>query len=73
MSKNPFAKYYKENKERPQKRIVKDTKILLKNKKKEKQQYGCERCSAPCNPIFCSCLIKCPVLMSVQSWEKSFS
>ena len=52
MSKNPVAKYYKENKERPQKRIVKDTKVLLKNKKKEKQQYGCERCSAPCNPIF---------------------
>ena len=35
MSKNLSAKYYLENKERLQKKLVKDIKILLKKKKKK--------------------------------------
>ena len=42
MSKNLSAKYYQENKERLQKKLVKDIKILLKKKMKKKWQYGCE-------------------------------
>ena len=36
MSKNLSAKYYQENKERLQKKLVEDIKILLKKKKKKK-------------------------------------
>ena len=43
MSKKLSAKYYQENKERLQKKLVKDVKIFLKKKKKKKQQDGCER------------------------------
>ena len=35
MSKNVSAKYYQENKERVQKKLVKDIKIFLKKKKKK--------------------------------------
>ena len=41
MSKNLSAKYYQENKERPQQKLVKDIKNFLK-KKEKKQQYGRE-------------------------------
>ena len=40
MSKNLSAKYYQENKERLQKKLVKDIKIFRKKKKKKKRQYG---------------------------------
>ena len=43
MPKNLSAKFYQENKERLQKKLVKDIKTFLKKKKKKKQQYGCER------------------------------
>ena len=36
MSKNFSAKYYRENKERLQKKLVKDIKIFLKKKKKKR-------------------------------------
>ena len=36
MSKNLLAKYYQENKERLQKKLVKDIKIFLRKKKKTK-------------------------------------
>ena len=36
MSKTLSAKYYQENKERLQKKLVKDIKIFLKNKKKNR-------------------------------------
>ena len=36
MSKNLSAKYYQENKERLQQKLVKDIKILLKKKMKKK-------------------------------------
>ena len=42
MSKNVSAKYYQENKEKLQKKVVKDIKVFLKKKKKKKRQYGCE-------------------------------
>ena len=42
MSKNLSAKYYQENKERLQKKLVKNIKIFLKKKKKKKQQYDNE-------------------------------
>ena len=35
MSKNSSAKYCQDNNERPQKKLVKDTKVFLKNKKKK--------------------------------------
>ena len=35
MSKTLSAKYYQENKERPQKKFVKDIKIFLKKKRKK--------------------------------------
>ena len=35
MSKNLSAKYYQENKERLQKKLVKDAKVFLKKKKKK--------------------------------------
>ena len=41
MSKKLSAKYYQENKERLQKKLVKDIKIFPK--KKKKRQYGRER------------------------------
>ena len=43
MSKNLSGKYYQENKERLQKKLVKNIKIFLKKKKKKKQQCGRER------------------------------
>ena len=36
------AKYYQKNKERLQKKLVKDIKVFLKKKKIKKQQYGCD-------------------------------
>ena len=36
MFKNLYAKYYQENKERLQKKLVKDIKIIVKKKKKKK-------------------------------------
>ena len=47
MSKKLSAKYYQENKERLQKKLVKDIKMFLKKKKKKKQQYGPERYKNP--------------------------
>ena len=43
MFKKLSAKYYQENKERLQKKLVKDIKMFLKKKKKKKQQYSRER------------------------------
>ena len=43
MFKNLSGKYYQENKERLQKKLVKNIKIFLKKKKKKKQQCGRER------------------------------
>ena len=43
MSKNLSGKYYQENKERLQKKLVKDIKIFLKQKKKKKWEYRHER------------------------------
>ena len=43
MPKNLSAKYYRENKEILQKRLVKDIKIFLRKKKKKNQQCGRER------------------------------
>ena len=43
MCKKLLAKYYQENKERLQKKLVKDIKIFLRKKKEKKQQYGRER------------------------------
>ena len=43
MSKDSSAKYYENNKERLQKNLVKDIKVVLKKKKEEKQQYGFEQ------------------------------
>ena len=43
MSKTLSAKYYQENKERLQKKLVKDIKIFLNKKMKKKWQYGRER------------------------------
>ena len=37
MSKNLSAKYYPENKERPQKKLVKDIKVFLRKKKKKSE------------------------------------
>ena len=37
MSKNLSAKYYQENKERLEKKLVKDIKIFLKKKKRKKE------------------------------------
>ena len=39
MSKDSLAKYFQNNKERLQKKLVKDIKVFLK-KKKKKKQYG---------------------------------
>ena len=39
MSKNLWTKFYQENKERLQKKHVKDIRIFLKKKKKKKRQY----------------------------------
>ena len=36
MSKNSSAKYYQDNKERLQKKLVKDIKVFFKKKKKKK-------------------------------------
>ena len=42
MCKDSSAKYYKYNKERLQKRLMKDIKVFFKKEKKKKQQYCCE-------------------------------
>ena len=42
-SKNLSAKYHQENKERLQKKLVKDIKVFLKKEKEKKRQNGCER------------------------------
>ena len=47
VSKKLSAKYYSENKERLQKKFVKNIKIFLKKKKEKKRQYGCERWKLP--------------------------
>ena len=43
MSKYLSAKYYQENKERLQKKLVKNIKTFLKKKNKKKRQYGPKR------------------------------
>ena len=43
MSKNLSAKYYQENKERPQKKACERYQNLSKKEKEKKQQHGCER------------------------------
>ena len=43
MPKDSLAKYYQNNKERLQKKLVKNIKVFLKKKKKKKQQYGREQ------------------------------
>ena len=43
MFKKFSAKYYQENKERLQEKLVKDIKIFLKKKRKKTRQYGHER------------------------------
>ena len=40
MPNNTLTKYYQENKERIQKKLVKNTKAFLKKKKEKKQEYG---------------------------------
>ena len=40
MSKDSSAKYYQNNKERRQKKFVKDIKVFLKKKRRKIQQYG---------------------------------
>ena len=42
MYKNVSVTYYRENKERLQKKLVKDIKVFQTKKKKKKQQYGRE-------------------------------
>lgn len=42
MSKNSSPKYYQDKKERLQKKLVRNTKVSPKKKKKN-QQYWCER------------------------------
>ena len=39
MSKHSWAKYYEDNEERLQSKVLKDTKVFLK---KKKQHYGCK-------------------------------
>ena len=43
MSKDSSAKYYRNYKERLQKKLVRDIKVVLKKKKEEKQQYDFEQ------------------------------
>ena len=43
MPKSSSAKYCQNSKERLQKKLVKDIKVFLKNKKKKKQTYGHEQ------------------------------
>ena len=43
MFKDSSAKYYRNNKERLQKKLVRDIKVILKKKKEEKQQYDFEQ------------------------------
>ena len=42
MSEILSAKYYQENRERLQEKLVKDIKICLKEENEKEQQYGCE-------------------------------
>ena len=46
MSKDSSAKYYQENKEKLQKKLLKDIKVFLK-KKKKKKQFSRERYKKP--------------------------
>ena len=43
MSTNLSTKYYQKNKERLQKKFMKDIKIFIKKKKDKKRQYGCKQ------------------------------
>ena len=43
MSEGSSAKYHQNHKERLQKTLSKDIKVVLKKTKNKKQQYGCER------------------------------
>ena len=43
MYKDSSAKYYQNNKEKLQKRLLRDIKFFLKMKRKIKRQYGCEQ------------------------------
>ena len=43
MSKDSSAKYYQSDKERLQKKFLKDVRVFLTKKKEKKWQYGCER------------------------------
>ena len=43
MSKDSSAKYYHSDKERLQKKFLKDVRVFLRKKKGKKWQYGCER------------------------------
>ena len=48
MSKSSSSKYYQDNKEILQKRLIKDIKVFIKKKKKrDNMQYSCERCKNP--------------------------
>ena len=42
MYKNVSVTFYQENRERLQKKLVKDIKVFQRKKKKKKQQYGRE-------------------------------
>ena len=42
ISKNLSAKYYQKNKEKIQKKLLKDIRIFSKEEKEKKQQYGHE-------------------------------
>ena len=42
MSKDLAAKYYEDNQEKLQSKVLKDTKVFLKQKKKKNQHYGCK-------------------------------
>ena len=43
MSQHSSVKYYEDNEERLQSKVLKDTKVFLKKKKRKKQHYGCKR------------------------------
>ena len=42
MFQDSSAKYCQNNKEKLQKKLVKDIKVFLKKKRKKKEQYGCK-------------------------------
>ena len=47
MSKDLSGKYYQDNKERLQKKLLKDIRVFQKKNKKKKQQYGPDRYRKP--------------------------